>query len=85
MPTDKVAVVLGTRPEIIKMAEIVRLLGERALLIHSGQHWDEAMSGQFLSTLGLPQPAASLQIGGASRLNQIAQLLQGLDQVFTSI
>ena len=49
-----VAVVLGTRPEIIKMAEFIALLGSRARVIHTGQHWDHAMSGAFMSQLLSP-------------------------------
>ena len=78
----KIAVVLGTRPEIIKMAEIVRLLGERVMLIHTGQHWDHMMSGHFMDQLGLPAPAVSLQVGGTTRALQIAETLAGLEQAF---
>lgn len=81
----RIAVVLGTRPEIIKMAEIVRLLGDRAMLIHTGQHWDEAMSGRFMTHLGLPDPDVSLAVGGTSRGTQIAQTLQALDDVFARV
>lgn len=82
---DRVAVILGTRPEIIKMAEIVRLLGDRAMVIHTGQHWDHTMSGHFMTHLGLPDPYASLAVGGVSRAAQIAQTLQGLDDVFARV
>lgn len=78
----RIAVVLGTRPEIIKMAEIVRLLGDRAAVIHTGQHWDHTMSGHFMEHLGLPHPFLSLAVGGSSRSEQIAQTLQGLDRAF---
>lgn len=79
----KIAVVLGTRPEIIKLAEIATLLGDRALLIHTGQHWDHAMSGSFMSELGLPAPTASLAVGGGSRANQIAGTILGVNQVLS--
>lgn len=80
---SKIAVVLGTRPEIIKLAEIVRILGDRALLIHTGQHWDHAMSGSFMSQLGLPEPATSLAIGGGTRASQIAATVLGVDEVLS--
>ncbi|MDT5041960.1 MAG: hypothetical protein QOE51_2945, partial [Actinoplanes sp.] len=41
------AVVLGTRPEIIKLAGILCELGPRAELIHTGQHWDAGLSAVF--------------------------------------
>ena len=81
----RIAVVLGTRPEIIKMAEIVRRVGDRVLLVHTGQHWDHAMSARFMSHLGLPKPEIVLAVGGSSRSSQIAQTLQGLDEVFHTL
>lgn len=78
----RVAVVLGTRPEILKMAEIIQLLGDRAFLVHTGQHWDHGMSGAFMEQLRVPEPAVSLAIGGASRAQQIAQLILELETTF---
>ncbi len=80
----RIAVVLGTRPEIIKMAEVVRLLGDRAFVVHSGQHWDEMMSGHFMEHLALPQPELSLNVGGSTRAAQIAGTLTGIDEAFAS-
>ena len=77
-----VAVVLGTRPEIIKMAEFIALLGSRARVIHTGQHWDHAMSGAFMSQLRLPAPSATLTVGGATRGRQIGQTILGLEEAF---
>ena len=43
-----IAVVLGTRPEMIKMMPLLKLLGDRGRMIHTGQHFDDDLSGQFL-------------------------------------
>ena len=46
----KIAIVLGTRPEIIKMASVmdeIKNRGQELLLIHTGQHYDKEMSEQF--------------------------------------
>jgi hypothetical protein len=43
-----IAVVLGTRPELIKLAPVIHRLGERALTVHTGQHFDSNMSAAFL-------------------------------------
>ena len=43
-----VTVVIGTRPEIVKLAPIVRILGTHAKLIHACQHEDEELPGFFL-------------------------------------
>lgn len=80
----RVAVIVGTRPEIIKMAGIVRVLGPRAMLVHSGQHWDDAMSGAFMRGLELPAPAATLAIGGQTRASQIAEAIRGLEEIFAA-
>ncbi|MDT4938256.1 MAG: hypothetical protein QOG80_1927 [Pseudonocardiales bacterium] len=65
------AVVLGTRPEIIKLAGILSELGPRAELIHTGQHWDAGLSAVFFDGLGLAPPAHQLQLGGRPRAEQI--------------
>ncbi|WP_231818840.1 non-hydrolyzing UDP-N-acetylglucosamine 2-epimerase [Microbacterium resistens] len=68
-----IAVVLGTRPEIIKLAEVIRLLGPRARVIHTGQHWDEGMAGQFFEDFGIGEPHVRLRtMGGAPRGMQVA-------------
>ncbi len=77
----KVAVVYGTRPEIIKLGGIVRRLGPRALLIHTGQHFDATMSEDVADHVGMPVPDVRLQVGGRPRAGQIAAALAGLDDV----
>ncbi|MEN2739741.1 UDP-N-acetylglucosamine 2-epimerase (non-hydrolyzing) [Microbacterium sp. X-17] len=69
-----IAVVLGTRPEIIKLASVVRALGPRARVIHTGQHWDDSMAGQFFSGLGIGEPDVRLTaMSGKGRAEQIAE------------
>lgn len=64
---------LGTRPEIIKLAEVIRLLGPRARVIHTGQHWDDNMAGQFFDHFGIGEPHVRLQsMSGRSRGMQVA-------------
>jgi UDP-N-acetylglucosamine 2-epimerase (non-hydrolysing) len=85
MKTKDIAVVLGTRPEIIKLAHLIRELGDRARVIHTGQHYDDAMSGQFFRGLGLATPDVVLSgIGGASRGEQIATAIAALTVEFTA-
>jgi len=67
-----IAVVLGTRPEIIKLARVIALLGPATRLIHTGQHYDDALSRVFLDAFQLPEPEIYLGIGGNSRGEQIA-------------
>jgi len=79
----KIAIVLGTRPEIIKLAPVIEELGERARVIHTGQHYDTELSGQFFDQLGLGEPDEVLMgVGGATRGRQIATALQALTDSF---
>jgi UDP-N-acetylglucosamine 2-epimerase (non-hydrolysing) len=75
-----VAIVFGTRPEIIKLAGIARLLGDDSCLIHSGQHDSHEMARSFLDELELGRPDVQLAVGGQSRARQIGDAIQGLDE-----
>ncbi|MFJ8254030.1 non-hydrolyzing UDP-N-acetylglucosamine 2-epimerase [Streptomyces sp. NPDC094466] len=83
-PERTVAVVLGTRPELVKLADIVRLLGPAARVIHTGQHYDDALSADFLDELGLPEPEYLTGVGGRSRAVQVAAALAALDERFAA-
>lgn len=82
LPDGGIAVVLGTRPEIIKLAGVIGLLGRKARVIHTGQHYDPAMSGVFFAELGLPEPDVRLRVGGSTRGGQIGTALAQLDRHF---
>ena len=71
-----ISVAVGTRPEIVKVAHIVRILGSRARLLHSGQHTDEELSGVFLSAAGLPAPETISGICGEPRHVQIGRMVE---------
>ncbi|MEU5687152.1 UDP-N-acetylglucosamine 2-epimerase (non-hydrolyzing) [Streptomyces venezuelae] len=79
-----VAVVLGTRPELVKMAPLVRALGAEARVIHTGQHYDDSLSGRFLAELGLPEPTLLAGVGGQTRAVQISVALAQLDAEFAA-
>lgn len=78
---QSIAVVVGTRPEIIKLAPVVHELGDAAFLVHTGQHIDEAMVESVLTAHGLPEPTAWLAAGGLSRAGQLVHIVQGLDRI----
>lgn len=85
--TDKVGVVLGTRPGIIKMAPIIRKLQEREasfFTLHTGQHYSESMDGTFFVDLDLPNPEHRLEEPAGSQLHgeQTAAMLVGSERVF---
>ena len=81
MPLENTIVVaLGTRPEIIKLAPIIAALGDRARVVHTGQHYDETLSKVFFDAFGLPEPAYRLEIGGATRATQIGEATKRLGE-----
>ena len=80
---NSVAVVFGTRPEIIKLARIIELLGPAARVIHTGQHYDRTLSQIFIEGLGIDDPDLRLRVGGVSRGRQIGSALNALDGALT--
>ena len=77
-----IMVVLGTRPEIVKLAHITRILGDQGVVVHTGQHYDPGLSGSFFDQLRLPEPEIYLEIGGESRGRQIGLAVTALDEIF---
>jgi len=80
-----VSVVVGTRPEIVKMAPVVLALRERGLdfeLLHTGQHYDRNLSELFFEELDLPKPHKFLSVGSGSQGEQTANALMRLEQCF---
>ncbi|WP_240361662.1 UDP-N-acetylglucosamine 2-epimerase (non-hydrolyzing) [Streptomyces sp. MBT27] len=84
LPPRSIAVVLGTRPELVKLTEVIRLLGPAAHVVHTGQHYDEELSGRFLADLAIPEPTYLTGIGGRPRAVQISAALGQLDALFTA-
>jgi UDP-N-acetylglucosamine 2-epimerase len=81
----EIATVVGARPQFIKLAPVTKALaarGLRELIVHTGQHYDQAMSDVFFAELGIPQPDINLGIGSGSHGQQTGQMLIGLEQVF---
>jgi len=85
LPPRSVAVVLGTRPEIIKLAGIVRDLGDSALVVHTGQHYDPSLSEVFFEQFGMRPPDHHIGIGGSTRGGQIGAAILELDELFQAI
>jgi UDP-N-acetylglucosamine 2-epimerase (non-hydrolysing) len=82
-----IAVVVGTRPEIIKMAPVVRACAARGvecLLLHTGQHYSFEMDGVFFQELELPKPKHNLEVGSGSQAYQIAAIIRGMEPILTA-
>lgn len=60
----KYAIVVGTRPELIKVSLISEILGEEASLVHTGQHYDLSLNTKVFQGLGLPLPSIQLAVEG---------------------
>lgn len=84
LPRESVAVVLGTRPEIIKLAPLIKSLGPAAHVIHTGQHYDRLLSEVFLRGLDMGEPDCNLGVGGQTRGLQIGQAVSSLSEYFES-
>ncbi|SDO44231.1 UDP-N-acetylglucosamine 2-epimerase (non-hydrolysing) [Klenkia soli] len=81
--TPRVAVVMGTRPEIIKLAPVVAALGPAAHPLATGQHWDADLTDVFFAGVGMaPPPQPLVGVGGRDRADQVATMLTGLTAVF---
>ena len=77
LPLDLVA---GARPNFMKLAPVVRALRAEARLpfriVHTGQHYDEAMTGVFFDELRIPAPDVHLEVGSGSHGAQTARILE---------
>ncbi len=80
--------IVGARPNFVKAAPVVRGLAElgvRQVLVHTGQHYDPALSEVFFTDLGLPQPTLFLGVGSGAHAQQTAALMLGIDQAVTAL
>ena len=83
-----IAVVVGTRPEIIKMAPVVKELERRGIdfvFIHTGQHYDYEMSRVFLEELGLPNPHESFELENSNPAAQIGEMMIKLERALEGL
>jgi UDP-N-acetylglucosamine 2-epimerase (non-hydrolysing) len=79
-----VMVVVGTRPEIIKMAPIIRALKKNRIpltFVHCGQHYDHNMAQQFIEELELPPPDYGYKVKASSSGEQTARIITYMDKL----
>lgn len=74
--------VVGARPNFVKAAPVLREAKKRDIpttLVHTGQHYDQALSGSFFDELGLPEPDVYLGVGSGTHANQTAAVMTALE------
>lgn len=85
MKRTKLICVAGARPNFMKVAPLWRLLScDRhfaCVLVHTGQHYDEQLSGQFFRDLALPEPHHYLGVGSGSHAQQTAEVMRRFEPV----
>ena len=81
----KVLTVVGARPQFVKAAPVSRALrgDHEELLVHTGQHYDDAMSASFFRELEIQAPALNLEVGSGSHAAQTAEILRRLEPVIS--
>jgi len=83
--TEPIYLVAGARPNFIKLAPLVWVLNSRRdvpfQIIHTGQHYDRAMSQAFFDVLNIPEPDVNLEVGSGTQANQTARILERFDEL----
>ena len=80
----RIAIILGTRPEIIKMAPVIRELEKRQgnyFVLHTGQHYSYNLDKVFFERLKLPQAKYNLEVGSGSHAEQTGKIIIGVEKV----
>jgi len=80
----KIAIVLGTRPEIIKMSPIIRECVKQNInffILHTNQHYSENLDRIFFKELELPRPKYNLGIGSGTHAEQTGRMIMGIERV----
>lgn len=85
----RIDLIAGARPNFMKIAPIIDALNAaearggslRFRLIHTGQHYDRAMSGSFFEELGIPDPDINLEVGSGTQAEQTAAIMVNYEKV----
>lgn len=88
----KIMLIVGARPNFMKAAPLINAIREQnrengesgamqPILVHTGQHYGEAMSGSFFTDLNLPKPDVHLEVGSGSHAAQTAEIMRRFEEV----
>src|SRR5262249_44582205 len=82
-PLMRILNIVGARPNFIKIAPLMKEMRKHpeidALLVHTGQHYDVSMAGQFFEDLQIPPPDVSLEVGSGSHAYQTGEVMKRLE------
>ncbi len=85
----KIVTVIGARPQFIKAAvvsrQFLRIGGVTEYILHTGQHYDENMSGVFFKELGIPEPTFHFEIGGGTHGAMTGRMLEAIEKVLLDV
>ena len=81
----KIMSIVGNRPHFIKLSPVYDELKEKdnieQIIVHTGQHYDEMLSGHFIKELDIPEPQYNLGVGSQRPIIQMAKIMEGLDPI----
>lgn len=80
----KISIILGTRPEIIKMSPIIRECEKKRLdyfILHTGQHYSYNLDKIFFQELSLPEAKYNLDVGSGSHAEETGKMLMGIENI----
>jgi UDP-N-acetylglucosamine 2-epimerase (non-hydrolysing) len=85
----KVMLIAGARPNFVKIGPISRALRARpgfdVTLVHTGQHYDRSLSGDFFRTLDIPDPDVNLEVGSGTHAAQTARIMERFEPVLDDL
>lgn len=81
----KIVVIAGARPNFVKISPLLRAMRRRGgitpLLVHTGQHYDDRLSGRLFGDLGIEAPRYNLEVGSGSHAAQTAEVMKRLEPI----
>ena len=82
-------IIAGARPNFMKIAPVIKAIQAKQAegsalqyrLVHTGQHYDAAMSGSFFTQLGIPAPNVNLEVGSGTQAEQTGAIMAGYERL----